>query len=66
LRQKRRFVERFAEPAIGALAANPHFVSLAELGAERSEGSLPALSARMYMPQLSQFWFIAAVRYDWY
>lgn len=41
-------------------------VRLAELGAERSEGSLPALSARMYMPQLSQFWFIAVVRYDWY
>ena len=38
----------------------------ADLRAKRSEGPLTAISAKMYMPQLGQFWFIDAVRDDWY
>jgi hypothetical protein len=41
--QKPRFVERFAEPAIGALAANSHFVRTAVTRSDRGERQLTAL-----------------------
>ena len=51
---------------VGEAAANGTFVRSADLRAKRSEGPLTAISAKMYMPQLGQFWFIDAVRDDWY
>lgn len=59
-------MSRYARADFGAAAAKVCKVRSADLRAKRSEGPLTAISAKMYMPQLGQFWFIDAVRDDWY